>query len=563
MGGELSRRRLLRAGAMGGLAALAAACGASRHSGGGATSSSSTTEPPTTATTSSTSSTSAATTTTTTLPATTATTAVTTTTTTVVPTTVVSAPTEADWKALATSLTGRLSRPGGPTYPVDLELYDPVYDNIHPAGIAYCTSSSDVARSLAFAREHALPFTARSGGHSYAGYSTTTGLVIDVTLMSQVGVTGNVATVGAGARLIDIYSALPQHGVSLPGGSCPSVGIAGLALGGGIGVLGRLHGLTSDNIVGLKVVTADGTTVDANANTNSDLFWACRGGGGGNFGVVTMFQFSTFPATQVALFGLRWPWAAAATVLPAWLDWSSSQPDPMWSNCLLMAQLGSTTPTVQVGGVWAGNVADARAQVAALVRTVGPPASQAYGQHDYEEAMYIEAGCRGLSQAACHLAGKSPGGTLPRTVTVAKSDILNGPLGNSGVQAVLAGIEERQSQGGPGAVAYDSWGGAINRVPADATAFVHRKAVASAQYDASFAEGVAPAAVQQAQSWLNSWYATLRPFVSGEAYQNYIDPFLSNWQQAYYGANLARLEQVKAKWDPDDVFHFAQSVPLP
>ena len=151
-----------------------------------------------------------------------------------------------------------------------------------------------------------------------------------------------------------------------------------------------------------------------------------------------------------------------------------------------------------------GTVADATTQVAALIKQLGAPSSQSFGQHDYEDAMYIEAGCRGLSQAACHLAGKSPGGTLSRYVEVAKSDILNGPLGNAGVQAVLAGIEERQQQGGPGAVAYDSWGGAINRVPANATAFVHRKALASAQYDASFSAGAAPSTVQQAQAWLNS-----------------------------------------------------------
>jgi FAD/FMN-containing dehydrogenase len=444
-----------------------------------------------------------------------------------------------------------------------MQLYDPAYDNVRPEGISYCANTSDVARSLAFAREHGLPLTARSGGHSYAGYSTTSGLVIDMSLMSQVTAKGNIATVGAGARLIDIYSALPQQGVSIPGGSCPSVGISGLALGGGIGVVGRLHGLTSDNVVGLTVVTADGRTVDTNATTNSDLFWACRGGGGGNFGVVATFRFSTFPVGQLSLFGLRWPWSAAAEVLPAWLDWCSASPDPMWSNCLLKTAPGATTPTLSIGGVWVGNVADAEAQVAALIRTVGPPTSQAYGQHDYEEAMYIEAGCRGLTQAACHLAGKSPGGTLPRTITLAKSDILNAPLGDAGVQAVLAGVEQRQGQGGTGAVAYDSWGGAINRVPANATAFVHRKALASAQYDASFPAGTPPSTLQAAQTWLDSWYATLRPFVSGEAYQNYIDPSLANWQQAYYGANLARLQQVKAKWDPDNVFHFAQSIPLP
>jgi len=456
-----------------------------------------------------------------------------------------------------------LSRPGDPTYPIDKQLYDPVYDIVRPAGIAYCANASDVARSLAFAREHALPLTARSGGHSYAGYSTTTGLVVDVSLMSQLDVRGNTAKVGAGSRLIDVYSGLPQQGVSIPGGSCPSVGVAGLALGGGIGVVGRLHGLTSDNIVGLKLVTADSRTVVANATTNADLFWACRGGGGGNFGVVTEFQFSTFPVGQVSLFGLSWPWAAAAQVLPAWLEWSSSRPDEMWSNCLLSAAPGSTSPALFVGGVWVGTVADATAQVGVLIKQLGAPSSQSFGQHDYEDAMYIEAGCRGLSQAACHLAGKSPGGTLSRYVEVAKSDIINAPLGNAGVQAVLAGIEERQQQGGPGAVAYDSWGGAINRVPASATAFVHRKALASAQYDASFSAGVAPSSVRQAQSWLNSWYATLRPYVSGEAYQNYIDPYLVDWQQAYYGSNLARLKQVKAKWDPDDFFHFAQSIPLP
>ena len=548
---------------MGGLAALATACGASRHAGG-TTSSSSTTEPVTTTTSGVTSTTATPTSssTTTTAPPSTTTTVVPTTTT-PVPTTVVSAPTPNDWKNLAAGLSGRLSRPGSPTYAIDRQIYDPVYDSVRPAGIAYCANASDVARSIAFAREHGLPFTARSGGHSYAGYSTTTGLVVDVSLMSQLAGSGTIANVGAGARLIDVYSGLPQRGVSVPGGSCPSVGIAGLALGGGIGVVGRLHGLTSDNIVGLKVVTADSRTLVANATTNPDLLWACRGGGGGNFGVVTALQLSTFPVGQVALFGLRWPWAAAAQVLPAWLAWSSTRPDQMWSNCLLSAAPGFNAPALYVGGVWVGTASDAQAQVAALIKQVGTPSSQSFGQHDYEEAMYIEAGCRGLSQAACHLAGKSPGGTLPRYVAVAKSDILNAPLSNAGVQAVLAGIQERQQQGGPGAVAYDSWGGAINRVPASATAFVHRKAMASAQYDATFSAGVAPGTVQQAQAWLNSWYATLRPYVSGEAYQNYIDPSLANWPQAYYGSNLARLKQVKKKWDPDDVFHFAQSIPLP
>ena len=484
-------------------------------------------------------------------------------------------PTNAEWRGLARQLTGRLSLPGAPGYPVDLELYNPLFDVTHPAAVAFCANATDVARCITFARGHRLAMAARSGGHSYAGYSTTSGLVIDVSLMSevslsegpsrsgQVAASGQVATVGAGARLIDVYSGLAQQGVSLPAGSCPTVGIAGLALGGGIGVMDRLRGVTSDHIVGLKIVTAAGEIVEADESDNSDLYWACRGGGGGNFGVVTAFRFSTFPVAEVSLFGATWPWAAVRQLLPAWLEWAPAGPDALWSNCLLEADPGAASPHVSVGGVWAGASGDAQLQLNRLISAVGPPSSHFVGENAFEDAMYIEGGCEGLSQTACHLSGKYPGGTLPRTITLARSDILNDRLSDAGVEAVLAGIERRQPQGGPGGVVFDSWGGAINRVAPDATAFVHRKALASAQYAAVYPEGAPPSDIAGARNWMDNWYTKMRPYVSGEAYQNYIDPLLDNWEEAYYGPNLARLREVKGKWDPDDVFHFAQSVPLP
>jgi hypothetical protein len=474
-----------------------------------------------------------------------------------------------DWAKLARQLTGRLSLPGSAGYPIDLELYNPVFDSVHPAAIAFCASATDVARCITFARDIALPIAARSGGHSYAGYSTTAGLVIDLSRMSRVTPTaggpraGRVATVNAGARLIDVYSGLEQQGFSIPAGSCPTVGIAGLALGGGIGVMDRLWGLTSDNIVGLEIVTAAGEIVTADAANNAELYWACRGGGGGNFGIVTQFGFSTFPVTETALFFATWPWEAARQLLPAWLEWAPDGPDELWSNCVFEADPGAVNPYIQVAGVWAGSEAGAQAQLNRLIALAGPPSNQEIGQNAFEDAMYIEAGCRGLSETACHLSGKYPGGTLPRTITVAKSDILNERLSDAGVEAVLAGIERRQPEGGPGGIVLDSWGGAINRVAPGATAFVHRKALASAQYAAVYPEGAAPDEIEGARNWMSNWYATLRPYMSGQAYQNYIDPALANWEQAYYGANLTRLRQVKGKWDPDDVFHFAQSIPLP
>ncbi len=159
-------------------------------------------------------------------------------------------PTDADWSSLAGSLQGALIRPNMPQYETARQLFDPLFDGVLPMGIAYCTSPIDVQICLAFAREFGVPLAPRAGGHSYGGYSTSSGLVVDVTQMNEVVVdsVNRTATVGAGARLIDVYAALTSNGFILPAGSCPTVGIAGLTLGGGIGVLGRKFGLTCDNL---------------------------------------------------------------------------------------------------------------------------------------------------------------------------------------------------------------------------------------------------------------------------------------------------------------------------
>ncbi|HVT66317.1 MAG TPA: FAD-dependent oxidoreductase, partial [Trebonia sp.] len=146
------------------------------------------------------------------------------------------APTAADWTALAKDLSGTLVRPGDASYATARLLFDPRFDGLRPAGIAYVKSTRDVATCLAFARTYGVPFAARSGGHSYAGWSGSSGLIVDVSDLKAVAVSGTTATVGAGTRLIDFYNGLAAKGRAVPGGSCPTVGIAGLTLGGGIGV---------------------------------------------------------------------------------------------------------------------------------------------------------------------------------------------------------------------------------------------------------------------------------------------------------------------------------------
>jgi hypothetical protein len=450
--------------------------------------------------------------------------------------------------------------PADSGYLTDVQLYDFRYDGTRPSAIAFCATSDDVARCVSFARTHGITPTPRAGGHSYGGYSTSSGLVVDVTPMSRVQ-PGPTALVGAGARLIDLYDSLNSAGVSIPGGSCPTVGVAGLALGGGLGVVGRLHGLTCDAISSVQVVTADGRLVTASATANSDLYWACRGGGGGNFGVVTSFSFATFPTSVVALFTLVWPWSAADQVLPAWQRWAPGAPDEVWSNCLLEANGSAGPPTLQVTGVYVGSTGALSSVLSPFIAAAGPPSSRFSENTSFAHAMFVEAGCASLPLNACHLPTQAPGGTLPRAPSATKSDFLITPLSDAGVRIVLDALAARQADGVSGAVAYDACGGAIARPAPAATAFVHRNAICSAQYSVPLAPSDSETFIAQGQAWLNGLYGALRPFVSGQAYQNYIDPALSNWAQAYYGSNLPRLSQIKRKWDPDNVFHFAQSVP--
>ncbi len=456
--------------------------------------------------------------------------------------------------------------PGDEAYDTSRLLFDPRFDGVSPAALARCAGPEDVAASIDFAREHNVPIAPRGGGHSYAGYSTGSGLVIDVGPMNSVEVDEQrgQALVGAGTRLIDLYSALAQHNVAVSGGSCATVGIAGLTLGGGIGVVGRKFGLTCDSLVGADVVTADGKLVTCDASSDSDLLWACQGGGGGNFGVVTSFRFTTHPVGSLTTFSLSWPWSAAHDVLAAWQEWAPDAPDELWSNCLLVAGPDpSGTPSVLANGVYVGGAGPLNTLIDGLANQAGAPSERYVNTVSYLDAMLIEAGCSGKGVAECHLPTQDPAGTLTRESSHAKSDFFSKPLPDIAVAACISNVEARQADPAlaNGGVAFDALGGAINRVDASATAFVHRSALFDAQYSGSWTSG-GQATDDANKAWVEQIYTALHPYADGGAYVNYIDPDQADWQQAYYGANLGRLEQVKRKYDPENVFRFAQGIPV-
>ena len=187
----------------------------------------------------------------------------------------------------------------------------------------------DVQAVVRWAVRRKVRIAARSGGHSYAGYSTTTGVVVDLTRMSGAHVAAGRAVVGSGARLGHVVSQLAAHGVGIPTGSCPSVGIAGLTLGGGFGFASRAWGLTCDDLAAARIVTADGKALAVDQSHHADLLWGLRGGGGGNFGIVTQLTFGTHPVSSGAYFIDTYAWSDAATALDAFLAWMPTMPDAL------------------------------------------------------------------------------------------------------------------------------------------------------------------------------------------------------------------------------------------
>jgi FAD/FMN-containing dehydrogenase len=410
-----------------------------------------------------------------------------------------------------------------------------------PLVLVRCLSADAAAKTILWARQHGTAVRVRSGGHSYEGFSQGPGVVIDTRPMNRIEVDAQngTATVGAGATLGDVYQALSQHGVTIPAGTCPTVGVAGLALGGGYGFLSRKLGLTCDQLLSLRLVTAEGRTLDVSAGENSDLFWACRGAGGGSFGVVTQLHFRLYPIDRVTTFSLRWSPSRAHGAVQAFQDWAPGVADELTANLTLTATPAGVQ-RVAINGQFVGPATDLPRLLRPLF-ALGVPERQTITTQSFMDA---------VRQFAGH-------GTPQPEFFKAKSDFLTQPLTNSGIQVLLRSLP---AVPGGVVVSFDPYGGAINRVPVDATAFCHRAPTLTCiQY---YSAWQTPAATAQRLRGMRALYAAMRPSMSGGAYVNYCDLDLKNWQEAYWGGNFARLTRIKRACDPENVFNHPQSIPV-
>jgi FAD/FMN-containing dehydrogenase len=408
------------------------------------------------------------------------------------------------------------------------------------------SSPQSVGRTIQWATDNGVGFAIRSGGHSYEGFSQSADLVIDVRGMAAVQLSADKKSVaiGSGASLGTVYAALGPSKRAIPAGTCFPVGVAGHSLGGGFGLLGRAFGLACDSVLSMEVVDASGNIFNVSAQENPDLFWALRGGGNGSFGVVTKFNFRTSAVNLVAKFAITWtrPVAQAVKVVFAWQEWLDSLP-PAITCTLHLTKEADGSIKVHIAGLSVGSESRLTTELKRLQRAAGA-------------ADALRTNTLTFARAATIFNGGGP--AYESVLMKGKSDYIVEPMTEQGVSALLDGLQKAP---GEIAVLFDSYGGAINRVASDATAFVHRgKTKYLVQY---FMQWNNPGATETNLATIRTLYASMRPYVSGACYVNYCDLDLGEgYAKAYWGDNLPRLMKIKAAFDPKNVFRHAQSVPL-
>jgi FAD/FMN-containing dehydrogenase len=447
-----------------------------------------------------------------------------------------------DLEAFEAGLTGSIVLPGSPDYDQARQVHSAINDR-HPALIVRAADAGDVARTVSLARESGLALSVRGGGHSVAGFGTNdSGIVLDLGPMkglhidperrlawAQPGLTAGEYTVAAAA-----------HGLATPFGDTGSVGIAGLTLGGGIGWLVRKYGLAIDALVSVEIVTADGRLITASEHEHSDLFWAVRGGGG-NFGVVTRFQFRLFPVGMVFGGALFMP--PTKDVLRSLVPIAASAPEALTTISMLMpapvapfipAELHGQ-PTLAIMFVFDGDPEAGQAAIEPF-RQVATPLAELVMPMPYP-------GIYALVKDA-----ENPGLSTHRSLFLESLD-------DAAIDAIL---KHTGSASSPATMTQIRiLGGAMARVPAGGTAFAHRDAGVMVVIMTPFED---PAEAPVHQAFIQAYYEQLRPGSTG-VYANFLEvEGEARIHEAYPDLTYRRLANVKRVYDPENVFHLNQNI---
>ncbi len=458
-------------------------------------------------------------------------------------------PSAAQVEAFRAQLLGELIEPASPSFDTTRTVWNAMIDR-RPALIAQCRNAADVAASVCFASVHGLAIAVRAGGHNVAGYAVCDGgLMIDLSAMRGVRVLPalNRAVAEGGALWADVDAATTPFGRATPGGLISQTGVAGLTLGGGMGWLRGSHGLSCDNLLAADVVTADGRLVHANESENPDLLWALRGGGG-NFGVVVSFEFQLHAIEPELMFcGAVYPEERANEILARWRDFMTTAPDPLSG----LAEFSTVQQDASIpANAWGRRVvalahvydgpADVGERVIQPLRSFGEPLLDFSARMPYRTIQTLYDALFPKGRDRCYW----------------KSTYLR-ELGDE----VIGAITERMARR-PSEMTYSSiwkFGGAMQRVPADATAFGDRSMPFMLSLDAIWSKHEDDAANM---AWVRTFWQDMQQYSTGRLYLNF--PGLgegANLVRDAFGADgYERLQQVKRKYDPRNLFHLNQNV---
>jgi FAD/FMN-containing dehydrogenase len=440
-----------------------------------------------------------------------------------------------DLGEFADALDGELFSRDTPGYDAIRRPVNVAYQEMRPRLVVLCGSVSDVARTVAYAAATGDRVAPRGGGHCFAGRSSTDGIVLDLSGLEHITVAADgIATIGAGARLGQVYAELHAYGRTLPAGCGPTVGITGLTLGGGIGLLGRKHGLTCDRLVGAQVVLADGRVVDCDHDHEPDLFWALRGAGGGQFGVVTALRFDTVPEPITTRIAARWSAIALDTLVDAWQAWAPDAPDDLTVNLTLVSEPGAPVQATIFGAATLEEGSTRELLREFTDRAGVAPALELRSGMPYHH----------LKHTFAELDPKD----LPEGAPRIRSGFFSHAMSDRTLATLLAQLAELRTAG-TRQLTFTAMGGAYNRVAEDATAFAHRG-------ERFLLEHIADAA----DPWVDRSWATAHADRSGRVYPNFPDPALDDWAAAYHAGNHPRLVAVKQAYDPHRFFDFPQAI---
>lgn len=444
-----------------------------------------------------------------------------------------------------TQVRGQVITPGDSNYDEVREIWNAMIDR-RPGLIVRCSGTADVLQAIRFARRHKLLTSVRGAGHNIAGKSLYDGaFLIDLSIMRSVQVDPDkrVAVAGPGATLGDVDHETQAYGLAVPVGINSTTGIAGLTLGGGFGWLSRSLGLTADNLIAAEVVTADGERLRCDENTHADLFWATRGGGG-NFGIVTSFEFKLHPVGPVVMSGPAvFPFEQARSVLQKYREFCASCAEELtvWAVMRDAPPLPFLAPEVHgtrvliLAALYNGPVADGEKALSSL-RKLGQPIADGFGPHPFS----------GFQQAFDPLLTPGARNYWKSHNFTGLSDELIDTLVNYGSR-----LPSPQSE-----IFVAQVGGATNRVAPDATAYPHRDVEfvmnVHTRWDTADQDNVCV-------SWAREFYDATESFATGGVYVNFISEDEDRIQGAY-GANYDRLSKVKSKYDPDNFFSLNQNV---